>query len=48
MNAGDMKEKLAADGAEPAELNSPAQFKVAISKEIDKWAKVIKAEGLKF
>lgn len=48
MNAGDMKEKLAADGAEPAEFNSPAQFKVAIGKEIDKWAKVIKAEGLKF
>ena len=48
MNAADMQAKLAADGAEAAEPQTPAQFAKAINDEIDRWDKVIKTSKLKF
>ena len=48
MNSPDMQSKLAADGAEAAEPQTPAQFAKAINDEIDRWDKVIKAANLKF
>jgi tripartite-type tricarboxylate transporter receptor subunit TctC len=47
MNAPDMKEKLAADGAEPAARNSAPEFRDFIRSEIARWDKVIKGLGLK-
>lgn len=47
MNAPDVKEKLAADGAEAAPPNSPPQFRDLIRAEITRWGKVIKSLGLK-
>ena len=43
----DVQEKFAADGAEPAMPNTPAQFKDAYSKEVAKWEKFFKATGIK-
>jgi tripartite-type tricarboxylate transporter receptor subunit TctC len=48
MNSADMQAKLAADGAEAAEPQTPAQFAKAINDEIDRWARVIKASNLTF
>lgn len=45
MNAPDVKEKLAADGAEAAPPNSPQQFRELIRAEIARWGKVIKSLG---
>jgi tripartite-type tricarboxylate transporter receptor subunit TctC len=42
----DMKERLATMGAEPVG-NSPEEFRVFVKAEIAKWAKVVKAAGLK-
>jgi tripartite-type tricarboxylate transporter receptor subunit TctC len=42
----DTKERLATLGAE-AVGNSPEEFRVFIKDEIVKWAKVVKAAGLK-
>ncbi len=47
MNAPDVKEKLAADGAEAAPPNTPQQFRDLIRAEIARWGKVIKSLGLK-
>ena len=47
MNAPDVKEKLAADGAEAAPPNSPQQFRDLIRAEIARWGKVIQSLGLK-
>ena len=47
MNAPDMKEKLAADGAEAAAPNSAPEFRDFIRSEIVRWEKVIKGLGLK-
>jgi tripartite-type tricarboxylate transporter receptor subunit TctC len=41
----DLKERLAADGAEPAP-STPAEFAAWIKAEVAKWAKVIKDAGL--
>jgi tripartite-type tricarboxylate transporter receptor subunit TctC len=43
MNAPEVKEKLAADGAEAAPANTPAQFRSVIAGEIARWEKVVKA-----
>jgi tripartite-type tricarboxylate transporter receptor subunit TctC len=43
MNAPEVREKLAADGAEPAPADTPAQFRNVIAAEIARWNKVIKA-----
>ena len=46
LNSSDMKEKLAAQGAE-ARTNSPEVFGGFISKEKERWAKVVKGAGIK-
>ncbi|MBX9773217.1 MAG: tripartite tricarboxylate transporter substrate binding protein [Xanthobacteraceae bacterium] len=45
LNAAEMKEKLALDGAEPAPT-SPEEFGAHIRNEIEKWRKVAKAAGI--
>ena len=45
LNQPDMKDRLAADGAEPAP-STPAQFAAFIKAETEKWSKVIKQAGL--
>ena len=47
MNAPEVKEKLAADGAEAAAPNSPAQFREVIARETAKWDKLIKTGVIK-
>jgi tripartite-type tricarboxylate transporter receptor subunit TctC len=47
VNSPDVKERLAADGAEAAESNPPAQFKVLYLSEINKWAAFIKRSGIR-
>ena len=46
LNSSDMKDKLAAQGAE-ARTNSPEVFGGFISKEKERWAKVVKGAGIK-
>ena len=46
LRSGDVRERLAADGAEPVG-STPEQFAAFIRAEIDKWAKVAKAAGIK-
>ena len=46
LNSSDMRSRLAAEGAEPGG-GSPEQFAAFFRAEIDKWAKVIKAAGIK-
>ena len=47
MNAPEVKDKLAADGAEAEPSNTPAQFREVIAREITKWDKLIKAGVIK-
>ena len=47
MNAPEVKEKLAGDGAEAAAPNTPAQFRAVIAREIAKWDKLIKTGVIK-
>jgi len=47
MNAPEVKDKLAADGAEAEPSNTPAQFRDVIAREIAKWDKLIKAGVIK-
>jgi tripartite-type tricarboxylate transporter receptor subunit TctC len=42
----DVKDRLAADGAEPV-ANTPEQFSALIKSEIVRWAPVVKASGAK-
>jgi tripartite-type tricarboxylate transporter receptor subunit TctC len=46
INSADMRERLQGLGADPVG-NSPEQYAAFIQAEIDKWAKVIKAAGIK-
>ena len=46
VNAPEVKEKLAADGAEAAPANTPAQFRNVIAGEVARWDKVVKALDL--
>ena len=41
MNSAEIREKLAADGAEAARANTPVQFKQIIDREVARWQKVI-------
>jgi tripartite-type tricarboxylate transporter receptor subunit TctC len=45
LNAAEMKEKLAHDGAEPSPT-SPEEFAAHIRNELEKWRKVAKAAGI--
>jgi hypothetical protein len=47
MNAPEVKEKLAADGAEAAAPKPPAQFREVIARETAKWDKLIKTGVIK-
>ena len=47
MNTPEVKEKLAADGAEAAAPNTPAQFREVIAREIAKWDKLLKTGVIK-
>jgi tripartite-type tricarboxylate transporter receptor subunit TctC len=47
MNSAEMRERLAADGAEPSPANSPAEFKQAIAREMRKWEKFLASSGIK-
>jgi len=47
MNAPEVREKLAADGAEAEPPNTPAQFRDVIAREIAKWDKLIKTGVIK-
>jgi tripartite-type tricarboxylate transporter receptor subunit TctC len=47
VNAPEVKEKLAVDGAEAASPNTPAQFRDVIAREIAKWDKLIKTGVIK-
>jgi tripartite-type tricarboxylate transporter receptor subunit TctC len=46
LKARDVRDKLAADGAEPVG-NTPEEFARLIRREIEKWGKVTRAAGLK-
>ena len=46
MNTPEVKERLAADGAEAAAANTPAQFRDLIHTEIARWGKIIKNLGI--
>jgi tripartite-type tricarboxylate transporter receptor subunit TctC len=47
MGAPEVRERLAADGAEAAPANTPAQFRELIGTEIARWGKIIKNLNLK-
>jgi len=47
VNLPDMKERFAADGAEPGPATSPADLKKAFLKEYDMWGGVIRKTGIK-
>ena len=44
LNAPDVREKMLAQGAEPAPT-TPAEFAAFIAKERDKYARIVKASG---
>jgi tripartite-type tricarboxylate transporter receptor subunit TctC len=46
MRVRDVKERFASDGFEPVG-NSPEEFSSFLREEIPKWAKVVKAIGIK-
>ena len=46
MNSAELRERLAAVGADPAPANSPAEYKAVVAKEIDLWEKFFKDTGL--
>ncbi len=46
LNAPDLRERLTSQGADPVG-NTPEQFTVFVQNEIAKWAKVIRAAGIK-
>ena len=47
MNTPEVKERLAADGAEAAAANTPAQFRDLIHAEIARWGKIVKNLGIR-
>ncbi len=47
MNTPEMRDKLAADGAEPAAPHTPAAFKATVTKQINQWEKFIRSSGIK-
>jgi tripartite-type tricarboxylate transporter receptor subunit TctC len=47
LKSPDLKKRLAADGAEPAAPGTPQQLAAYHRADFDKWAKVVKAAGIK-
>ena len=47
MNSPEVKSRVAADGAEVAPPNSPAEFRNRFAPEIEMWEKFIKTSGIK-
>jgi tripartite-type tricarboxylate transporter receptor subunit TctC len=47
MNAPEVKERLAADGAEAAAPNTPDEFRGVITSEIARWEKIIRNLGIR-
>lgn len=47
MNSAEMKDKLAADGAEPAKPHTPAQFRAGVEGRIKEWSAFVQAHGIK-
>jgi tripartite-type tricarboxylate transporter receptor subunit TctC len=47
MTAPDVKERLAADGAEAAESNTPEEFRKLIASEIRRWGAFLRRAQLK-
>jgi tripartite-type tricarboxylate transporter receptor subunit TctC len=47
MNTADMRDKLAADGAEPAPAHTPAEFKATVIRQYNQWEKFINTSGVK-
>jgi tripartite-type tricarboxylate transporter receptor subunit TctC len=47
VNSREISEKLAAEGAEAAAPNSPAQFRAVYLREIDKWDSFIRSSGIR-
>jgi len=47
MNAPEVKERLAADGAEAAAPNTPAEFRGVITSEIARWEIIIRNLGIR-
>jgi tripartite-type tricarboxylate transporter receptor subunit TctC len=46
LQSQDMKDRLTAEGAEPIG-NTPQEFQAFIKSEIERWAVVVKASGMK-
>ena len=47
VHSPDMKEKLAADAAEPAPRHTPEEFQKAIAREIELWDKFLRTSGIR-
>ena len=47
MTSPEMKERLAADGSEPPEVLSPAEFKSKFIRKVDQWEKFISTSGIR-
>ena len=47
MNTPEMRDKLAADGAEPAPPHTPAEFRATVIRQINQWEKFIHTSGVK-
>ena len=47
MHAPEMKEKLAADAAEPAPYHTAEEFRESIAKEVELWEKFLRTSGFK-
>ena len=47
MNTPEMRDKLAADGAEPAPPQTPQVFRAAVNRQIQQWDQFIRTSGIK-
>ena len=47
MHLPEMRDKLAADGAEPAPRHTPAAFKASVNKQYDQWDQFIRTSGIR-
>ena len=47
VGSGEMKGRIAADGAEPIPPHTPAQFRDRFSKELEMWEKFVKSNGIR-